>query len=163
MPNHWTFRMKPIKRFIEKELWKAKTVLIPFAGEVRYQQHPNIIYIDIEPGLPLPYTQGDSFQVLPQFVQEQKKFDLILSDPPYTSFQAIHTYHNEQLQDITFLKECYDKLLVPNGVIIHFGFNSSGMGKSRYYKKEELLVVNLGGSHNDIIVLKERKTQTTLV
>lgn len=162
MPNKWTFQMKPIKEFVEKEIFKHKQILIPFAGQQRWEAHTGITYIDIEADRPFPYLHGDCREVMKGLVQSGMKYDCIISDPPFSFFQAVHSYGNEKLQDITYCKRLYDKLLKPGGIIIHCGFNSTGMGLKMRYKKIELLVVNCGGSHNDFLILKERKMQQTL-
>ncbi len=45
----------------------------------------------------------------------------------------------------------------PNGVVISFGWNSNGMGLSRGFEIEKILIVAHGGPHNDTIVMKERR------
>jgi hypothetical protein len=61
------------------------------------------------------------------------------------------------MQDITRCKELYDQLLTKDGKVLHFGFNSTGMGINRSYIKEKLWLINSGGSHNDLIVLLEKR------
>jgi len=160
MPNKWTFDMKPILAFIESELFKHKKVLIPFAGKKRWIAHSGITYIDIEDDRPQPYLLGDCLEILPTL---KDKYSLIILDPPFSFFQAVHSYNNIKMQDITRVKQLCDKLLTTNGVMIHCGFNSTGMGKKYGYIKKDLLLVNTGGSHNDFIILKEVKKQKTLV
>ena len=157
IPNKWTFQMKPILNFITPHIYRAKNILVPFAGEFRFN-HSDVTYIDLHK---YPRViQGDAREILPTL---KDKYDLIISDPPYTFFQAVHSYGNKKLQDITFMKQHYDRLLVPGGKIIHCGFNSTGMGKKRNYKKLHLLVVACGGSHNDYLILLEQKiNQKTL-
>lgn len=163
MPDKWTFRMKPIKSFIEKELFKHKKILIPFAGMTRWKNHSRIIYIDIEENRPKPYILGDCKEIMLGMIEHKQKYDLIISDPPFTYFQTINTYNNQKMQDITYCKNLYNRLLKPGGIIIHCGFNSSGMGIKRGYNKLELLIVNCGGSHNDYLILKEKKMIKTLI
>jgi len=159
MPDKCTFNIKPIKEFILKEIVRHKRILIPFAGWTRFHK-PGITYIDIESNRPKPYIQGDCLEILGKIKQ---KYDLIILDPPFTYFQAVRTYHNKKLQEISIIKNLCDRLLKPRGVIIHCGYNTTGMGKKRGYKKTDLLIVNTGGSHNDFLILKERKIQTKLM
>jgi len=162
MPNKWTFQMKPILAFVEKELFKHTSVLIPFGGMKRWPQHPGMTYIDIEEGRPKPYLLEDCRDVMQELTKQGKKYSLIISDPPFSMFQAVHSYGNTKMQDITYVRQLYDQLLLPGGIIIHCGFNSTGMGITRGYQKQELLVVNCGGSHNDFLILKEKKMQSSL-
>jgi hypothetical protein len=157
-PSIWTFKIKPIKQYVDKHIREAKNILIPFAGQIRFP-YPNVTYIDIMDNMPVPYIKGDSFEILPQLVKEGNKYDLIISDPPYTAHQSVVSYGNSKFQQISILKHFYNQLLEENGVVIHFGFNSSVFGAKYSYVKEELLIINLGMSHNDILVLKERKVK----
>jgi hypothetical protein len=156
MPNKWTFEMKPIHDLLVKYIFKARKVLIPFAGMTRFSglNLPEITYIDIDTTRPQPCLYGDCLEVMATL---KSKYDLIISDPPFCFFQAVHTYHNQKLQDISYAKELYEKLLTPNGMIIHFGFNSTGMGETRGYEKKEILLVNQGGSHSDLIITIEQR------
>lgn len=54
-------------------------------------------------------------------------------------------------------KDIISKILKPNGVCITVAWNSSGLGSSRGFKQEEILLLSLGGLHNDNIITVERK------
>lgn len=161
MPNKCTFEMKPIKKILIELVFSHKNILIPFAGMTRFNglNLPKITYIDIEQDRPKPCIYGDCLEVMQDLLNKQtnKQYDLIISDPPFCFFQAVHTYHNQKMQDISRCKELYDQLLKPSGHVLHFGFNSTGMGQNRSYKKQKLWVVNQGGSHNDLLILLEQK------
>lgn len=161
MPNKWTFKMKPIWDYVLTVILKHTNILFPFAGFMRFAQIPtkNFTYIDISTDLPKPYIQGDIFDVLPELIKKQQKYDLIISDPPYSFFQSLHSYavNTKVIQQITQLKQLYNQLLENNGEIIHCGYNTTGMSKKHGYEKTNLLIVNCGGSHNDFLVLTEQK------
>ena len=147
--------MPKIQQYLLKIVQKHQKILIPFAGEYRFpKMGKQWTYIDIEPDKPQPYLQGNTLDLLPTLTD---KFDLIISDPPYSFFQAHTTYKNKDLISMTAIKEEYNRLLVGGGQIIHFGFNSTGMGKIRGFEKMELCIVNQGGNHNDILILREQK------
>ena len=60
----------------------------------------------------------------------------------------------------SYWKKCkdeIDRILKPNGIVISFGWNSNGMGKTRGYAKKEILLVAHGDNHNDTIVTVEKK------
>ena len=95
-------------------------------------------------------------------INQGKKYDLIILDPPFTYFQAVHMYDNKKMQDITYIKNLTDKLLTNDGIVIICGFNSTGMNSKKYnrnYEKLELLLLNHGGSHNDTIIIKTRRVK----
>ena len=49
------------------------------------------------------------------------------------------------------------RIIKPNGIVISFGWNSGGIGKTLGFSIEEILLVPHGGIHNDTIVTVERK------
>ena len=97
------------------------------------------------------------------YLAKENPYDLIILDPPFTFFQAVHSYNNKKMQDVTHIRNLADKLLINNGIVISCGFNSTGLNSKKYnrnYEKLEILLINHGGSHNDTIILKERKINT---
>jgi hypothetical protein len=60
------------------------------------------------------------------------------------------------------VRNAANTVLKPGGIILSFGWNTVGMGKSRGYEIREILLVCHGGAHNDTICMAERKTQITL-
>jgi len=154
----WTFEIRFVKKILQPELKLRSDVLIPFAGQTRFTKK-NVIYVDIMDGLPKPYFQMNVLDFLKDYV---KSFDLIIADPPYSSNQAVRTYNNEKHQEITMYKNAFDKVLRPGGIIYFFGYNSTGMGRKRGYEMTDIYLLNLAGSHNDIIITREVKTQQSL-
>jgi hypothetical protein len=51
------------------------------------------------------------------------------------------------------------RIIKPDGIIMCFGWNSSGVGIKRGMKLVEILMVSHGGSHNDTIVTVEKKVE----
>jgi hypothetical protein len=158
MPNQWTFEIKEVQTILYSIVNKHKRILIPFAGQFRFPQTLTpkyYTYIDIDSTRPKPCIYGDCLEVMAQRLEGQ--YDLIISDPPFCFYQAIHTYNNKKMQDISKCKDLYDQLLISKGQILHFGFNTTGMGQKRGYMKEKIWVLNHGGSHNDTLILLETK------
>lgn len=83
-------------------------------------------------------------------------FNTVVFDPPYTAFQAVKTY-GRKAQLVTHARDVVEYVLAPGGRVVSLGFNSTGMGANRGFEKESLALVNCGGSHNDYILLSERK------
>jgi len=157
-PNKWTFKMKPIYEFVMEEMKKAKKVLVPFAGVVRFD-HSDITYIDIQDNLPKPYIKGDTMKILPKLIKKGEKYDLIVSDPPYSASRNVMLYKNQKYHEITLFRYYYHQLLEDNGIVLEFGFNSNGISEKKGYRKVKLLIVAVGGNHNDFLCLKQIKTQ----
>lgn len=158
MPHKWTFQIKPIYDFVYSAIAPCARVLVPYAGFTRFPQShgQTIIYIDTESNLPLPYVQDDVVHVMETLRDEDASFDIVVLDPPYSSHQSVHTYHGAKRIDISYVKDLARDLRAR--AVITCGYNSNGMGKTRGYTKEKMLVVAMGGEHNDYIVVLEKRT-----
>lgn len=178
MPRKWTFEMPKVRRWVEERL-EGRTLNL-FGGATRLtglevtneelglsdedvlgasNQSLSILHNDVNPDLN-PDTCIDAYDagaLLHEF--GDGAFDTIVMDPPFSAYQAIHTYGNERIQDITAARRGVERILSPTGRVISLGFNSTGMGKVRGFVKEDLLLVNMGGSHNDMIILSERRVR----
>lgn len=84
-------------------------------------------------------------------------FDTVVFDPPYSFHQAVVSYGLKRQQQVSHARDVVELVLKPEGRVISLGFNSTGMSASRGFRKEALALVNCGGSHNDYILLSERR------
>lgn len=57
------------------------------------------------------------------------------------------------------VRDAMDQIILSDGIVLSFGWNSAGMGVKRGYEMIELLLVAHGGGHNDTICVAERKLQ----
>jgi hypothetical protein len=48
-------------------------------------------------------------------------------------------------------------VLLDNGIVLSFGWNTVGMGKKRGFEILEIMLVCHGGAHNDTICMAERR------
>ena len=55
------------------------------------------------------------------------------------------------------LKKEIKRIVHPDGLVLSFGWNSGGIGKTNGFEMLEILLVNHGGPHNDTICVAERK------
>lgn len=156
MPRAWTFQMPKLRTWVESRL--EGKVLNLFGGVTKLTPPPggSIITNDINPDLKSDLALDAYDLVQWASWDSQGKFDTVIFDPPYTAYQAVHTYNGKKAQDVTHARDIVEYTLRPGGRVISLGFNSTGMGASRGFEKEGLLLVNGGGSHNDIIILSER-------
>ena len=162
MPNHLTFSIKPIGELVKRYLRDSQISIDPFARNNRWATYTN----DLNPD-----TAADSHLFALDFLSELKdknvKADLIIFDPPYSLRQVKECYEGVG-KDFTFAdsknaghwakeKDICAELLDDNGVFLHFGWHSNGIGKKRGFEIVELLLVAHGRCHNDTICTVERK------
>lgn len=92
--------------------------------------------------------------------------DCVIYDPPYSLRQVSECYKGvgrevtmETTQSSWRARHLDEiaRILKPNGVALCFGWNSNGVGKTRGFEMQEVLIVPHGGSKNDTICTVERK------
>lgn len=152
MPRKWTFQMPKLRQWIEDRL--EGSVLNMFGGVVRLKG--DVIHNDIEPALLVDGDLNRDAFDLTHWVSDQKRFDTVVFDPPYSAHQAVVSYGTKKAQKVTHARDVVEYVLRPGGRVLSLGFNSTGMGACRGFEKEHILMVNCGGSHNDYIVMCER-------
>lgn len=158
MPNHLTFKIKPIEEFIRGHLPEGK-VLDPFANR---RSDFGAITNDLNPEANTNYHMNalDFLKLFPD-----QSIEGLLFDPPYSLRQVKECYDSigesltqrESQRFYSDIKDQISRVLRPGGVCFSFGWSSVGLGMSRGFDKERLLLVCHGGIHNDTIVLLERK------
>lgn len=57
------------------------------------------------------------------------------------------------------LKKEIARVVKPTGIVISFGWNSGGIGKTNGFTIAEVLLVAHGGNHNDTICVVETKNK----
>ena len=152
MPNKWTFTIKPIRELLEEEI-SGDMWLDPFAG----YNSPVTMTNDLDKNAPT-HSHIDALEFLKKI--KGGVADGILYDPPYSITQA-RQYGKKEYASMKYWKEVKDeltRLTKVGGKAICFGWSSMGLGKSRGYKMERILLVPHGGSKNDTIVTVEIKT-----
>ena len=161
MPNKNTFSIKPIKELIFNYIEKDNYNLDPF---VRNSPFKNMcISNDLDPSIDCDYHL-DALEFLSNQVKETA--NLILFDPPYSPRQVSECYKNldmtvnMQTTQSSFwgnMKKEIGRIVRHDGIVITFGWNSGGIGKSQGFEIVEILMVAHGGWHNDTIVTVEKK------
>ena len=163
MPTSNTFDCPPIGEFVRSYLRHSKTSLDPFARNCRLATHTN----DLNPETSAEFHL-DAYDFLLMLRDRGVKVDLAIIDPPYSRQQVKEVYNgigrhygleDSQEHSTNWHKErdLIDEILVLQGVVLSFGWNSAGMGLERNYRIEEILLVCHGGAHNDTICVAERK------
>lgn len=162
MPNKNTFDIKPINNLIKNWYTPNKDNFLsvdPFANKNRIAMVTN----DIDTQYDTDYNL-DALEFLKIFKDET--VDFLLFDPPYSPRQVSECYKNldmtvnMQTTQSSFwgnLKKEISRIVKKDGIVITFGWNSGGIGKTNGFEIKEILMVAHGGWHNDTIVTVEIK------
>lgn len=159
MPNSNTFSIDAISRLIHKYLKPEMLSIDPFANTSRLAKITN----DLNPDYNTDYHL-DACDFLKMF--DSNSVDFVFYDPPYSVRQVSEVYKSigmevtkETTQSSWRSKHINEisRIIKPNGIVMCFGWNSSGVGKVLGFELMEIMLVAHGGSHNDTIVTVERK------
>lgn len=145
MPHRNTFKIPTVKMILNNYSVGLGWI-DPFAN----LGSPAEITNDIDESMPTTYH----LDALDFLLSLKGTYKGILLDPPYSMHQAVHTYNNKKLRDLT---PVYDRAACLVDISIHFGWNSNGLGLRRGFVTEEIYLIAHGGSHNDTIVTIQRK------
>ena len=159
MPNSNTFSIKPIKELLSNNMYGHEKWIDAFANNSKVANITN----DLNPDYDTDYHLDavDFFKLFPD-----NSVDGVLYDPPYSLRQVSECYKNvgkevtTQTTQSSWRRKHIDeiaRILKPNGKVICFGWNSSGVGVVRGFELQEVLLVAHGGMHNDTIVTVEVK------
>ena len=160
MPNSNTFDILCIHKLIHKYLKPEHNSIDPFANSSKLAKITN----DLNPEINTDYHL-DAVDFLKQF--EDDSIDFVLYDPPYSLRQVSECYKNVGIEVTTKTTQSswrtkhineISRITKANGIVMCFGWNSSGIGIKRGFELLEILLVAHGGSHNDTICTVERKT-----
>lgn len=162
MPNHNTFSIRPIRKFVERYLQTSTVSVDPYSRNSCMTTYTN----DLNPEACTEYHM-DAVDFVKMLADGGVVADLLLLDPPYSPRQTKECYDSIGIKMKTEdawggeiksrLHAHIDRMLLPGGWVLRFGWNTNGMGKKHGYTLEEILLVAHGGDHNDTICIAERK------
>ena len=165
MPNSNTFDIKCIRKLIHKYYNANLLSIDPFANKNRIAKITN----DLDPEMKTDYCM-DALDFLKKF--ENDSVDFVLYDPPYSPRQVSECYKkmgrsvNMETTQSSFwgnLKREIARVTKSNGIVISFGWNTNGIGKTKGFEILEILIVAHGGQHNDTICTVERKFNSLFI
>ena len=158
MPNRWTFKIKPIADLLTRYVGNGRGWVDPFAGENSPAEFTN----DLNPIRPtLFHKHAKDFALGLDGLYEGALFD-----PPYSLTQVKQCYAKFGIDILskedaqlfpTNIKDALAPKIKKGGIVISFGWDSIGFGKTRGFRQLEILLVCHGGRHNDTIVTVEEK------
>lgn len=160
MPNKDTFSIPPIGAFVQRYL--RGTSVDPFARNKTWATFTN----DLDPNTDAHF-HVDAEEFLRALYDAGVQADAVLFDPPYSPRQIAEVYKSigmevgmKETQNAALYKrvrDVVDPIVKPGGIVLSFGWSSNGMGRTRGYEIEEIMLVAHGGGHNDTICMAERK------
>lgn len=162
MPSAWTFTIPPIAKLVHRYVGDGIGWIDPFAGE----NSPAEITNDLNPKRPAKFhLHAKDFAE-----QLEGKYKGVLFDPPYSLRQVKECYDGigmemsfEDSQSFpSNVRRPLSNKINRGGHAISFGWNTQGFGKSLGFQIIEILLVAHGRSHNDTIVVVERKFRDEL-
>lgn len=153
MPNRYTFKMRAVTELLRNEmvtdLW-----IDPFCGIASPAQIRN----DSDPAL-LADSHMDGLDFLTSL--GATSVNGVLFDPPYSTKQALRKYkpkHNGTAGRSEYQARCKDeiaRIVRKGGKAICFGWDSNGIGKTRGFELQRVLLLCHGACHNDTIITVE--------
>lgn len=161
MPNKWTFKMKPVAEILDVLIdLQGANWADPFCGHSLRAQYRN----DMDPKNAFATHHMDALdfvKILPNDLAG------VLFDPPYSPRQMADAYKliskkvgMSGSQNARLYSKCKDvlaKKIKIGGTAISFGWNSTGFGKNRGFKRESILIINHGAAVNDTIMVIEKR------
>lgn len=156
-PDKWTFSPDSVRKYVEGHL--QGRVLNLFAGETKLRHDKEVVRVDIDDARDADY-HFDAMNVDEHF--EDNAFGTVILDPPYNVRKSREKYNQELKLKFTIIRDKVTPLVKPGGKVLSFGYDSTGMSKSRGFEKEEIALLNHKGTHDDTICVVERMGNANL-
>ena len=151
-PNRWTFQSRTIREWIEQRL--RGRVLNACAGKTRLAHDHEIVRNDIDEQRDAD-LHLDVCEIADEL--EDKTFDTVVYDPPFSSYQASRSYEGRAVGDTALAKRQFHELLAPGGRVIQFGYTTTCMPMALDYERVSVGVFNTLGQMNDILGAVDQK------
>lgn len=146
--NRYTFTIKPIREWVERECMGLTLNL--FAGKTKLRVMEVRNDLDAEA---LAEYHIDALQFLREWQGE--KFKTVLLDPPYAYRKSMEMYKGIRCSPFKQLKDEIIRVLEPGGRVITFGYHSNTMGSGRGFRLTKIGLFSHGGAIHDTIASVE--------
>jgi len=163
MPNDNTFSIPPIGDMVQRYLKTSMVSCDPFARNMGWTTYTN----DLNPNTAAEFHM-DAEAFLRMLIGQGIRCDLVILDPPYSPRQISECYKEAGIKCgmndtqnaalYSRVRNVVAELLTSDGIVLSFGWNSTGMGDKHGFGIVELMLVCHGAAHNDTICLAERRT-----
>lgn len=148
--HRYTFKVGPIKQWVEKEC-EGRTLNL-FAGKTKLGVDE--IRNDLDPDSLADYHLDALAFVR---IWQGDGFDTVLLDPPYSYRKSMEMYKGRKASPFRQLKDEMLKIVNRGGKVITFGYHSTVMGKGRGFAVEKIALFSHGGAIHDTIASVERR------
>lgn len=137
--HRYTFQDPVMRDWVEQRL--EGRVLNLFAGKTVLRHDDEIVRNDIDEEIDADY-HFDAINVGEHF--PDNSFDTVVLDPPYSLYTANQYYDGEYVgQDVmSQMKDALATIIRPGGKLLQLGYNTTGMGRRRRFKRTEVAVFN---------------------
>jgi len=158
-PKRYTFEMPLVRRWV---IMNCKgRVLNLFAGKVRLDEVAET-RVDLNPEMPADYHM-DAYDFVILAEEEKWKYDTVILDPPYNLRKSREKYAGVYTSELRKIKTELPRIVNIGGYVISFGYDTTGMGKTRGFELLHICIINHSGDHNDTLAIIERKIQNNLL
>ena len=171
MPAKDTFQVKAIRQFVVAHLYEFQKrysrgvrIVDPFARNSSLANITN----DLNPATCAKFHL-DVMEFLVMLARKREKFHVVIWDPPYSLAQIKRSYESVGLKLVGAEtrrmprwpreRDLVSKILSDDGLVLSFGWSSSGMGFKRGFETTDILLVNHKGGHHDTICIAERRRE----
>jgi len=154
-PKKYTFEMPQLLKWTIQNC-KGRTLNL-FAGKTRLAGVDET-RIDLNPEMPADYHM-DAFEFVLMAKAKGWKFDTIIFDPPYNLRKSREKYFGVYTSELRKIKTELPNIVSEGGFVISYGYDTTGMGRSRGFELVHVCVINHSGDHNDTLCIIERKMQ----
>ena len=151
-PKKYTFEMPQVRKWVEYQC--EGTVLNLFAGPTKLSV--NEVRVDADQKMPADYHM-DCREFVEYATQEKMKFDTVIMDPPYTWRKSKEMYNGNMIGQLPRLKNELISILSKGAKVLHFGYDTVGMGAGRGFDKVGVALICHGGDSKDTLCLVEKK------
>jgi len=163
--NHETFKIKPIKKLVDKYVGDGKGWIDPFSGNNSPAEFTN----DLNPN-----TKAKYHLFAQEFIDKLNGYTYkgCILDPPYSPRQMKEAYNSigykpsmgetQNAKLYMDVKKAIAPKIKSGGYVITCGWNSYGWGKRFNFSPVEILLVCHSSAHNDTIVIVEKKINMEL-
>lgn len=154
-PKKYTFEMPKVYRWTVQNC-RGKTLNL-FAGKTLLKGVDEV-RVDLNKDMPADYHM-DAYDFVVMAKGKGWKYDTIIFDPPYNLRKSREKYFGVYTSELRKVKTELPFIVNVGGVVISYGYDTTGLGGRRGFELIHVCIVNHSGDHNDTLCIIEKKVQ----